>query len=239
MKKIFLPNINNKFYNNIRYLSNNILRVFSSDPVDIYKIHEKISADIYIFDSSYISSELVQFMSEYSDLTIKAFVYHGSEDLEKDIIRYMKKCRHIIPNKKFNEFSMYKNVVQFPKYVINENISYKQNIDIKIDKAVYFLDNDNSIPKIIYDNLYPNKKNSNILLFNNNRIPHHQNLGMLTELDKADILSRYKYYICDKNREYAAEAYKCGCTVLDHDFSEMVIHDHDIETLGEFIKKII
>jgi hypothetical protein len=238
MKKIFLPNINNKFYNNIRHLSNNILRIFSAIPIDIYKIHEKISADIYLFDSSYISSELVQFISEYSDLTIKVFVYHSPENLEQDAIRYMKKCRHIVPYKKFDKFSMYKNVVQLPKYIINENIFYDQNIHPKIDKAIYFLDNDNSIPKAIEANLYPNKKDSNILLFNNSNISHHQNLGMLTEPDKANLLNKHKYYICNENRDYAAEAYRCGCTILDNDLSDITVDDCDIQTFGEFIKKI-
>lgn len=239
MIKIFLPEINSKFYNNIRHLSDNLLEVHSYAPIDIYKIHNRISANAYIFDSSYVSSEIVQFINEYSELPTKTFIYHRNSHLNKDMIRYIKKSNHIISHNLFDEFSKYKNTIQLPEHIINEKIFYRTNFKERIDREVYLLDNDKEIPKYISDRLLPNKKDSKTILFNNSSIPHAQNLGILTEMDKAKILNEYKYYVCDEHAEYMTEAFSCGCVILDKNFSEIQFDNSDIQTFSQFVKKIL
>jgi hypothetical protein len=123
--------------------------------------------------------------------------------------------------------------------MINEKIFYRTNFKERIDREVYLLDNDKEIPKSIHDRLLPNKKDSKVLLFNNSGIPHAQNLGILTEMDKAKILNEYKYYVCDEYGEYVAEAFSCGCSILDKNFSEIQFDNSNIQTFSQFVKKIL
>jgi hypothetical protein len=80
------------------------------------------------------------------------------------------------------------------------------------------MDNYETIPESISNYLYP-KTNIPIKLFNNNSIAHYQNLGLLDESNKANILQSNKYYvsIANNKNDYSLEASLCGSIVLDVD----------------------
>jgi hypothetical protein len=66
------------------------------------------------------------------------------------------------------------------------------------------------------DYLYPKKKLP-IRLFNNSAIKHPQNLGLLSEENKADILNKAKYCIILNNDDYAIESKLCDCVPISID----------------------
>lgn len=242
MTKIFISEINNKFFNNIKYLLENDIHVYSGSPVNIYKIHHEINANIYIFDSSHLNNEIIQFINEHSDIFIKTFVYHHKSNINKDSIRYLKKVKHIISSDIFEEFKIYHNAVPIPKYITNPKIFFNvnKNCNDRCDRIVYFLDNYNAIPENISINLYPINKNSKILLFNNSLIQHPQNLGLVNEFDKAKLLNKYKYLLCDNNSDYEAEALVCGCRLVDTNLNEKILSEElSIKTYQEFIRNLL
>jgi len=239
MIKIFLPEINNKFYNAMQNLRDDRYMTYSIHPVDIYNIHYQINADVYIFDASYVSNEILQFINEYSEVSVKTYIYHSYTSLNKDMLKYIKKSKHIVPYNLFEEYKVYKNIIQFPEYIINDKIFYKSNFEQRIDRVAYFLDSDNEIPTNIQNNLYPNTKDSKLLLFNNSKISHPQNLGLLSELDKAKILNEYQYFMCNKYNEYIAEAITCGCDLVDNNLNKVEKDNLDITTFQKFIRDIL
>jgi hypothetical protein len=156
-------------------------------------------------------------VGEYGDILTKAFIYHSRSQINKDAIRYIKKAKHILHPQDHDEFRRYSNVLVLPDYCINKNLFTSKNNENynRIDRIAYFLDEDSEIPQHIKKHLYPETKDSKFLLFNNKSIQHPQNLGMLTELDKNDILNNCKYFVSNKYESYVAEAYTCGCVILD------------------------
>jgi hypothetical protein len=153
----------------------------------------------------------------------------------------MKQVKHIVEDTIDDGFK-YNNVVQMPKFIINNDL-YHNTDSIKIDRKIYFLDQDDEIPEPLLCNLYPKSKDK-ILMFNNPKISHYQNIGFVTEQDKAQILNTSKYFICNKNCIYAAEAYVCGCEILDmNNLQKHPIHEtlesSTITSYQHFIKKEI
>jgi hypothetical protein len=51
-------------------------------------------------------------------------------------------------------------------------------------------------------------------MFNSSEIQHHQNLGLISEIDKANILNAYEFFI-DIHHNYTNEARLCGAKVVD------------------------
>lgn len=212
MTKIYLPNIDNKFFNNLRLINIPGVRIYSGDANNIYKTHSKIAADIYIFDSRQINNEIIQFSIEYTDLNTKIFIYHSHNHINKHSLRFLKQVKHLVENSPDDNFT-YDNLIHIPKFIINKNIYYNTNSE-KLDRKIYFLDNDTEIPESLTKKLYPKSKDK-ILMFNNHKLPHAQNMGFLPEEDKSKILNTSKYFICNSQNDYAIEAFVCGCEVLD------------------------
>jgi hypothetical protein len=77
------------------------------------------------------------------------------------------------------------------------------------------MDKIDHVPEDLEKYLYP-QANLPIKLFNNKDIIHPQNLGLLSEKDKALLLERSKYYLAITD-DYVAEAWSCGCEVLTVD----------------------
>lgn len=219
MIKIYLPKLNYKFYNNIRILNDNNISIFSGDGIDIYKVHNNLKAHIYIFDGYIITNEITEFISEYYNSGIKFYIYHDSfYTINKDAIKYIKLAKHLLYTKEYQEFNKYSNTIQIPTNLINDHIFFNKQ-KFRNDFTAYFLDKDNEIPPPISNKLYPITKNK-ILLFNNNHIKHMQNLGLVSEYDKADILNEAGYFIPNKYHDYAIEAVACGCEVIDLNSNE-------------------
>lgn len=240
MIKICLPNLDNKFINNIKLVHNN-LEFYSNMDNDIYKFHHKITPHVYIFDGSSITNDIFEFISEYGDTETKIYIYHGIKH-NKDSIRYIKKAKHLTHHAIYQHYKQYHNVIQIPSNLINPHIYFNKNINKKNVK-IYFLDNENSIPEKLNNMLYPNSKDI-IWLFNNHNIRHVQNLGFLPELEKPLLMNSVKYFITNENLDYAVEGVACGCKVLNvkdmSDITEEMVAVLDSSiTYTDFIKQKI
>lgn len=241
MIKIYLPNLDNKFFNNLRLFRDDNIQIYSGSTTNIYRTHANIIANIYIFDSSFITNEILQFILEHTDYGTKFFVYHDKNKLNKDCIRYLKQVKHLISDVN-SDNSKNDNIITVPKFLINDKI-YKQKYLQKINRKIYFLDSDESIPEAISSRLYPNSK-ENILMFNNAKISHYQNLGIVSEYDKAELLNSSEYFICNKNEDYVAEAFVCGCKIIDcKNFmpyeSSTELSNNTLVTYTDFMKNTI
>lgn len=238
MIKIYLPDINNKFYNNIRLIKIKDLIIEAVSFNNIYRLNDMHRADIYIFDGDSISNEISQFISEFGPVNNKIYIYHNYLP-NKDVIRYIKQATHIVNKDFYDEFKMYNNIIKLPENLINKDIYYNKN-NIRSNNAIYFLDLETSIPKSLDPFLYPNKSDYRILLFNNHNIRHVQNMGLLSEYDKAEVLNESTYFIV--NKQYATEAVACGCRLLSIEDLKEINHQQytdNVVTYQDFIKGII
>lgn len=208
MIKLFTQNLNNKFTNNILYLNDQDIVVSTGNTENIlYKIHSKYNFNNYIFNTSLFNNEVAQFIAEYCS-TIKIFIFHDQQPNIDILKEYEKFCINITQDS-VEGFDT--KIV--PKNIVND-ITYKNTSYPKDDSIVFFLDNLNEIPENIQNLLYPNTK-LKIKLYNNQNIKHPQNIGMISENDKALILNKSSYFI-SYNEYYEQEASICGCTILDY-----------------------
>jgi hypothetical protein len=95
----------------------------------------------------------------------------------------------------------------------NPKIYYNTN-QTKEYQIVGFLDNIASIPENLNQYLYPNNKLP-IRLFNHPGFKHPQNLGLLTEENKAEILNKAEHCVILNKNDYVIESKLCNCIPLD------------------------
>jgi len=210
---ILIQNSPFKFMNNLLFLNNTSIRisVFNNDN-DLYKTYFAVKPDVIFLSSVHLTTNTRQFIEDVQDST-KIFIYHfDSKDSYLEIIKYLDlnnlNVKHILHDQIDNS-------IIIPNNLINTSIFNKNNIsDNRLNKIVCFLDGFKEIPSSINSYLYPNN-NTPILLFNNPTIQHPQNLGILAEPTKAELLKSYKYYLsCGSLNDYSNEAIACGCCVL-------------------------
>ena len=214
--KIIVKHNDCKFVNNIDSLSS--LKhdiIYANINNNIYQIEQKINPDIYILSAEKLTDEEVHFCQNTKSK--KVFIYQKS--IEKISI----------PNAVFlydSELPVLYNELRFNNQNTHKDIKYS-----------YFLDNDIDIPEKLSKQLLPNKSYK-IKLFNNERISHPQNLGLLSENDKSIILNRTQNYICN-NMFYAIEAKLCGCRVLDLDLNSIDINIDNYKTYSNFFGDLL
>jgi hypothetical protein len=206
---ILIQNSPFKFLNNLLFL--NIpdlqIQVFNNDS-DLYKIYFSSKPEIIILSGYHLTQNTKQFIEDVSSET-KVFIYHFYPDELK-----VKDLSHL--NIKHITHHYSENSIIIPDNLVNTNLFNHIDGD-KIDKIVCFLDGFKEIPSDINTYLYPNDSIP-ILLFNNPTIKHPQNLGILPEPHKAELLKSYKYYLsCGALNDYSNEALCCGCCVLTPD----------------------
>lgn len=175
---------------------------------NLYKTFYTTKPTHAIFDSNMINNEIIQFIQDLSD-KIKCFIYHDSVSPEtiKKFESY--NVKHLL----YNNTTIY-NSICIPHNLINTNLFYNDNTIQKQDSIVCYLDNLPILPEFLKQYLYP-KTQLPIKLFNNPHIQHYQNLGILNELDKAEVLRNHKYYlVIDESDQYIEEAKHCGCTII-------------------------
>jgi len=187
-----------------------------------------------MFIESMIDNEIQQFIAEFFQ-TIKIFIYHDRKPNLDLINSYKSAAKHIVNNDK-----IISNTIQLPR-LINDQLFLNKEL-AKNDDIVCFLEYRNEIPPTLNDLLYPKAKH-HIKLFNSPYIKHVQNLGLISESEKADILQLSKYYLpVDDSDEYIAEAVACGCSILNN--LNLQIKDMDIDllshqTYASFVKELI
>lgn len=203
--KIFVQKQDSKFINNIiltlRYMEETVLSTDINK--DLYKIYHHYPFDIAIFLSSKFDNEIAQFITEMYSKNVKFFIYH--DELNTDILRdFNKAAVHL-------SHTNHETAINLPD-MINNHLYKKSDLHRKKSSYAVFLDHTNNIPDEIIDILYPNTK-LHINMFNSEYVSHPQNLGLITEIEKAKILNEYEFFI-DINNNYSAEALACGSKVI-------------------------
>lgn len=237
MKNIFAQKLYNKFINNIDKLSIDGEYLCSANPVNnIYRQHYQDKYNVYIFCANMVTDEIVSFINDNLDHNIQFCFYHNKPN--KYIYKLFEKHTHFIDEPNYTDFG-----IMIPKNIINGDLYLYENKvqSEKEDIIPIFLENYDSLPDYILNQLYPNTK-KRILMFNHKNIKHDQNLGFLSEKDRRDILQRAKYYACD-NEYYVIEAKLSGCQILDINNLDNIIdniqHDTNYITYKNFIVETI
>lgn len=205
--KIFVEKNNDKFINNL-ILSLNWMGIetYSSEiDQDLYKIYHYYPFNVGVFVASKFNHETAQFIAEfYSRPNTKMIVYHDiyRTDIESD---FSKAAIHIRNDKEYDK-------VKIPE-LVNHFLFRNVGLERKKNSYAVFLDNSKELPEDLGELLYPNTK-LHINMFNSSEIQHHQNLGLISEIDKANILNTYEFFI-DIHHNYANEARLCGSKVVD------------------------
>jgi hypothetical protein len=213
--KIFVDYKNNRFINGLigsQSTQADILHAHINK--NIYNAYYALHFDYCIFNLSSLDNELVQFITEYAS-QIKIFIYFDVKDYtDTSLINSFKDTvYYLIPENTYNYYTDYKNVVKVNNNLINEHIFFINKDTVKDDSICFFLDLCDSVPEQLINKLYPPTK-MKIRMYNNPIIKHSQNLGGLSEVDKAYVLNKSSYFI-NHNDYYLFEAISCGCKILD------------------------
>jgi hypothetical protein len=207
MSQLLIQNFNDKFINNLSLSQTNFCDIVSKDISNaLYRLYYQYKFTHVIFVDSLLNNECCQFIDEFgSDIFV--YIY---QDAETDNYRKTKKITGLLSYIKDNDYK----TIKIPTLVNHELYNTNPSVN-KINQIISFLDKTHKIPDKLQNYLYPNK-NLPIKLFNNRDIIHPQNLGLLSERDKALLLQESKYYLAI-TEDYVAEAWACGCEVLTVD----------------------
>lgn len=220
MNKLLVQYYNDKFINNIQLSKNNFCDQLVVDTKNqLYKIYYSYRFSHAIFSQDLLGDEELQFMNEFED-SVCSYIYDRTNNM---IINHSSKKNIKIPT------------------LVNNDIFYKSN-NTKENNIITFLDKINILPPELNSYLYPDSKLP-IRLFNNKDIIHPQNLGLLSENDKALLLQKNKYYLA-LDEDYVAEAWACGCEVLTIDDLKILIpskykHGKTFQSYSNFLKVLL
>jgi hypothetical protein len=206
MNKILIQNLNDKFINNIALCnSTDGDKIIVDTRGSLYKLYYQYQFTHVIFVDSLINQESIQFIQEFGQ-QITVYIYKNSQTTNYENIQNI---RGVLSYTKLN--NTHHRVITIPT-LVNHDLYYKNETLNKKDQIVSFIEHITTIPEPLQDYLYPKTKLA-IKLFNNPEIIHPQNLGLLSERDKAILLQNSKYYLAI-TEDYVAEAWACGCSVL-------------------------
>lgn len=205
--KFFIETQDSKFINNIiiSLRENKQIEVLSYvSHKNLYKIYHQTKFDRAIFIASKFTPETAQFVTEFYNKDVKFFIYHDVF-MQNIVDDYKTACVNLVHQKNI------KDTVQIPN-LVNHYI-YKNTNTNRHKSIACFIDKQENISDNLEQYLYPNSKIP-IRMFNNSKIVHHQNLGMLNEYDKAEVLNSSEYFL-NLDNEYHEEAARCGCKVIE------------------------
>jgi len=215
MTTLLVQNSKSKFIQSSIY-SNipNVNIIGSSIDNNLYKIYYSHNPTHAMFCANRLTDEIIQFMSDFSSTKVRCFIYH--DNLSFEILDQLKELSvtHI---SKIKIKSEYKSVL-LPKNLINSQLFYNNESITKKESIVCFIEDYETIPESLSNYLYPNTTIP-IKLFNNYNVTHYQNLGMLDETSKANVLQSHKYYLSvpDHKNDYSLEASICGSIIVNLD----------------------
>jgi len=225
---------NNKFNNNLRYLKLDNINIIEFDPNNtLYRSHYTKKYTHIMFIESLLTNEIKQFISEFFQ-SVKIFIYHDKTPNIDIIQDYRRVVKHIV-----NKGYVVDGASTLPD-LINDQLFVGKN-NTKNEDMVCFLEYRTEISNELNEILYPKTK-ERIKLFNSPYIKHVQNLGLISELEKADILKSSKYYLPMDNDEYLVEAVACGCIILNTHNLQPIDTDIDLlsyQTYSSFIKELL
>lgn len=241
-KKILVQNADNKFINNlaISHLSPPIERMVKTIRDDLYKTFYSYRFESIILVASLLNPESKQFILEYND-EVNIMIY---DDINGAIIdEDIKKVCKILRNKaKDTNKSKDKGEISIPRLLNQDIFKADDNVTKKSQIAV-FLDGINILPDTLVEKYLHPFSDLSIKMFNNSLVSHCQNLGTVPEKGKAKILQESEFYLC-LTEEYLAEAWSCGCKVLDiKELDNLIPKKYAVpqtyQSYSNFIKNII
>lgn len=207
MKSILIQQSHNKFLQNCSALSfEDITIVDIAIGNNLYQTFFKYKPEHCLFSADTIDKEVAQFCEDYHDQT-NIYFFCQNEELSNRV-------KSIIGNNLKIQYIGYyhsDNII-IPESLINDQLFFNTNTNTK-DSVVCFMDGLSIIPSQLQDILYPNTKIP-IKIFNCPQIKHYQNLGTLTEQDRASVLQTHRYYLDLQQpmlSNYINEAIACGC----------------------------
>jgi hypothetical protein len=210
MKSILVQQSSEKFIQNCSALSfEDIMIIDISIGNNLYQTFFRHKPEYCIFSGSLVNKEILQFCEDYSDSSNIYFFHIDSKSHEniKSLLPPECKVIHIGYDDSYD--------AAIPLGLVNDQLFYSTN-DNKKDGIVCFMDGLASIPNELLDLLYPSSS-APIKLFNCPSIRHYQNLGMLTEQNRANLLQKHKYYLDlkqDAGFSYTNEAKSCGAIIV-------------------------
>lgn len=242
MKSILIQQSSEKFIQNCSSVSlDGITTIDIAVGNNLYQTFFRHKPEHCVFSGSSVNQEILQFCEDYGNQTNIYFFHMTSKSCEdlKTILSQKSKVSHI----------GYENCdIIIPSLLVNDQVFFNTNSNTK-DGIVCFMDAFDSIPNDMLDVLYPNSSIP-IKLFNCPSIKHYQNLGMLTEHNRAFVLQTHKYYL-DLNQHiglsYTNEAMACGAKVISLDsiknnsYQETVMNNTNIKyiTYNNFLRELL
>lgn len=183
---------------------------------NLYATHYSQNFDAAIFAESALTGEIVQYIEEFSK-QIKMIVYRDNYYSKNSSIIRKSKNKNAFQNDITGNLlaALEKNVTVLvtPEYIYNDEIYSNLPNDIdKSDQIISFMDEIEKCPLDLERYLYPAGK-KRIKLFNNPRIKSINNLGVLKEYDRKQVLLESKNYLAIDS-SYELEARLCGCNIL-------------------------
>ena len=231
--KIFISSKNNKFIKNLILSKIEGLGIISGDhKQQLYKIHQHHKINAYIFSLDDLDDETLQFIGDYHN-QIKIFIYHNV--FNRTILEGLSGCYHLS-----DTGCTASNFIQIPT-LVNTDIFKNMQLPQRAGNIVSFIDNVDSISTELSSLLYPNKS-FNIKLYGGT-FGNIQNLGLVSEQDKADILNRNVGFL-SLDTDYIQEALICGCDIytIESLKDQQKINSHislDHQTYTEFLTNIL
>lgn len=164
-----------------------------------------------VFIAEKIDRECLQFIRDYGEQT-RVFIYHQNLKERVDFSIYPNFCSHMVHDTEQRVLSV-DNLIVIPNNLLNDQIYFPQNKN-RDSKIVYFFPrNTQRVPDYLQSLLYPNSKLP-ILTFHSIHAPNYQNMGIVTEKDRGDILRSNEYYLTFDNDQYIEEAIACGSKII-------------------------
>lgn len=189
---------------------------FETLSIDVHQrlmdICHKIKPNVVFLPASEYTQEFNDFIVDNHTKTKIVIVLNVMIPEDKqEIIRFWQKCNvliigsHTICQNITNELD---NNLIFDR--LYDSYVYKKDNHIqKTKKVAVLLSNNSVINDELRSCLYPNVINKKIVLFNNPKFIHIQNLGLLSEADLSLIMNSYEA-IVDLDNRYELEAQVCG-----------------------------
>lgn len=203
--RIFTQYTDTKFINSLADINHPDINIASANvQQNLYRIHYMYKFDVYIFCASLMNAEIYQFINEFTNENTKFIIYHNNTATYSLVDNLPKKCINI------SSAESRPDVIPIP-YLVNDHIFMQFN-HTRNDDVLCFLDTHTKLPENLLQIVYPNTKLP-IKIFSK-YIKHPQNLGMVSDKEKAILLNHSKYYLTC-NSKYEIEAMLCGATLVD------------------------
>jgi hypothetical protein len=200
--KLFIQEFNDKFINNLSLIEHpNIAIANDNISGNLYGLHYKYDFDTYVFVSSLMTNEIYQYILEFHK-SKRIVLYH--DIINGQILDTI--AQFCINVGKLSST----NIIKIPA-LINDHIFF--NMKKERSKSIpCFIDHAEILDEDLLSVLYPNKK-FNIRLFGSALIRHPQNIGLLSERERAEILNDSESCLMIDDL-YLPEVLSCGTKIL-------------------------